>query len=192
MRTGLGLYRKYRMLYAYLNLLRFSLRKNLIGFDVANIFIQRVDKISLQLILKKYGAKIGNHCDIETGLIFHNCKDYSNLSIGNNCHIGKNCFFDLRDRITIGNNVVISMQCCFITHIDMSKSPLKQLFPAKQLYIHIHDNCYIGAGVRILMGTTLNKNAFIAANSLVIKDVDENRLVSGIPAKYSDKKIAVE
>lgn len=191
MKTGLGLYRKYRMLFAYLNLLRFSIRKYLIGFDFANIFTQRVDKFSLQLILKKNGATIGKNCDIETGQTFHNCKDYSNLIIGQNCHVGKNCFFDLRDKVIIKNNVVISMQCSFITHIDMSKSPLSQLFSAKHLPIRIHDNCYLGSGIRILMGVVLYENSFIAANSLVLKDVDKNRMVSGIPAKVL-KKIDVE
>lgn len=78
MKTGLGLYHKYRMLHAYINLVRFGLKKNLLGFDVANLFLQRVDKYSLLLIIRKYGAKIGESCKIETGLIFHNCKDYSN------------------------------------------------------------------------------------------------------------------
>ena len=140
MKTGLGLYLKYRLFYAHINLIRFWLRKKLLGFDVANQFLQRVDKISMQLILKNNGAKIGENCDIETGLTFHNCKSYSNLIIGNNCHIGKNCFFDLRETIIISDNVVISMQCTFITHIDMSKSELSRIYPQKQKPVRINKN----------------------------------------------------
>jgi len=187
MRTGLGLYRKYRMLNAYLNLLRFSLRKNLLGFDVANLFMQRVDKTSIQLILKKNGAKIGNYCDIETGLIFHNCRDYSNLIVGNNCHLGKNCFFDLRDTITIGNNVVISMQCTFITHIDMNKSPLRDKYPSYSSSIDIKDNSYLGAGVIILKGVRVGKNVVVAAGSVIINNIGENILIGGVPAKIIKK-----
>jgi len=101
MKTGFGTQKKLRLLNVYFNLFSFKVRRNLLGFDVANQFMQRVDKSSIQLILKRYGATIGKNCDIETGLIFHNCKDYSNLIIGNNCHIGKNCFFDLQDKVTI-------------------------------------------------------------------------------------------
>jgi acetyltransferase-like isoleucine patch superfamily enzyme len=181
-KTGLGLYSKYRILYAYFNLVRFWSKNKLLGFDVANQFLCRVDKISIKLILKRNGAEIGENCDIETGLIFHNCKDYSNLVIGKNCHIGKNCFFDLRDKVIIGNNVVISMQCTFITHIDMSKSDLSIKFKLKQNKIIVNDNCYIGANCTILKGVILGRNSFIGAKSLVTKDVSNNTMVGGIPA----------
>ena len=184
MKTGLGLYKKYRMLYAYLNLLCFWFKNKLVGFDVANQYIQGVDKISLKLILKRNGAEIGEDCDIETGLIFHNCKDYSNLKVGNNCHIGKNCFFDLRDEVKICNNVVIAMQCTFITHIDMNKSELSKKFAAQQNKILIDNDCYIGANCTILKGVKLNKNSFVAAKSLITKDVLRNTMVGGTPAIF--------
>ena len=183
MKTGLGIYKRIRKLYVYYNLLRFTLRKKLIGFDVANQFIQRVDKHSIQLILRKNGASIGRDCDIETGLTFHNCKNYSNLTIGDNCHIGKNGFFDLRDEIVIGNNVVISMQCTFITHIDMSSSPMSKKYPARRGSVLIDDNSYVGSGSQILMGVTIYKNSIIAAKALVNIDVKEGSIVGGIPAK---------
>lgn len=188
MRTGLGIVRKYRQLIAYINLFRFTIRKYFIGFDYANLFLQRVDKISLQLILIKNGAKIGEECDIQTGIIFHNCMNYSNLIIGNNCHIGKNCFFDLRDRIIIKNNCVISMQCTFITHIDMSKSQLSKFFPPSSKEILINNNCYIGANSIILMGVELGRNSLIAAGSLINKNVSEFNIVGGVPAKLLKKE----
>ena len=136
MKIKFGLRRKLRFILSYLNLFRFSLRKFFLGFDSANNFVRKVDKTSIQLILKRNGATIGENCDIETGLTFHNCKDYKNLIIGRNCHIGKNCFFDLRDKIIIKNNVGISMQCTFITHIDVLKSDLSNFYPQNknQLY----------------------------------------------------------
>lgn len=187
MKTGLGLYRKCRMIYAYVNLFRFGFRKNLLGFDVANQFIQRTDKISIQLILKKNGAKIGGNCDIESGLTFHNCSDYSNLIIGNNCHVGKNCFFDLRDKVVIEDNVVVSMQCSFITHIDISKSSLSEIFPQKQMPIELKSNCYIGARSTILMGIIIGRDGFVASGATVTEDVPLNTMVGGIPAKIIKK-----
>ena len=187
MKTGLGLYRKLRCFYADYNLFRFWLTKRFIGFDVANQFLQRVDKFSLKLILKKNGATIRHNCDIETGLLFHNCKDYSNFTIGNNCHIGKNCFFDLRDKVTIGNNVVISMQCTFITHIDMNKSPISVLYPASHDPITICDNCYLGTGVKVLRNVKLQKNVFVTAGALITKNIGQNLMVGGVPAKIIKK-----
>lgn len=189
MKTGLGLMRKFRKLIAYYNLYRFSWRKNLTGFDVANQFLQRVDKYSLKYILQKHGATIGRNCDIETGLIFHNCKNFSNLIIGNNCHIGKNCFFDLRDKIEIGNNVVISMQCTFITHIDISKSALSAIFPATSSPISIGDDSYLGAKTTIMKNITIGQNVVVAAGALVNKNIDNNIIVGGVPAKLIKKTI---
>lgn len=189
MKTGLGINKKIRKSLAYINLLRFLIIKNLIGFDVANLFLSKVDKISLQLILSKNGATIGKDCDIETGLIFHNCKDYSNLIIGNNCHIGKNCFFDLQSTITLNDNVVVSMQCTFITHIDMTKSELAKIYPIVSKKILIHKNCYIGANSTILMGVEIGESCLIASNSLVNKKINNHLIVGGIPARQL-KKIA--
>ncbi len=181
-KTGLGISRKIKTLISYINLFRFTIRKVFLGFEYANIFIKTVDKHSVQLILYKNGATIGKNCDIESGLTFHNCKDYSNLIIGNNCHIGKNCFFDLRDKIIIKDNVVISMQNTFITHIDMSKSEISNIYSPKSKSIIIHSNSYIGANSTILMGVEIEKSSFIAAGSLINKDVNSNTMVGGIPA----------
>jgi len=187
MKTGMGLYKNYRKALAYFNLLRFSLLKYLVGFDYANQFLQRIDKVSLQLVLKKNGATIGNDCDIETGLIFHNCKNYKNLEIGNNCHIGKNCFFDLRDKVIIGNNVVVSMQCSFITHIDMSRSLLRDKYPASHAAVEVGDNCYLGAGTLILKGVRLSHNIISAAGCVITKNIESNNLIGGLPASVIKK-----
>lgn len=183
MKTGFGLYRKLRLIYANLNLFRFWWRKNLIGFDVANVFLQRVDKRSIQLILRKNGATIGKNCDIETGLIFHNCNNYKNLIIGNDCHIGKNCFFDLRGKVNIEDNVVISMQCSFITHQDMNKSALRELYPASFSNIVIKNNSYLGANATILQGVTVGRSSIVAAGALVKKNTRDFVIIAGVPAK---------
>ena len=191
MKTGLGLNKKRKYLISYCNLFRFWFRKTFLGFESANIFLQRVDKKSVQLILKKNGADISENCDIESGLIFHNCNNYKNLIIGNNCHIGKDCFFDLRDKITIGDNVVVSMQCTFITHIDMSKSVLTEIYPPEKASINIKNNVYIGSGSQILKGVTIGEEAFVAAKSLVTKDIEPYTLVGGVPARMIKRIVQI-
>lgn len=177
-----GLNWKVGKLLANVNLLRFTLLNRLLGFEYANIFMQRLDKQSIVLILRRYGAKIGIDCDIESGLIFHNCTDYTNLSIGNNCHIGKNCFFDLRGKINIEENVVISMRCSFVTHIDLNKSALSQIYPADIEDIRISNDCYLGTNATVLKGVIIGENSIIGANALVIKNVASYTIVGGVPA----------
>jgi acetyltransferase-like isoleucine patch superfamily enzyme len=183
----LGIRKKLKTLLILLNLVRFKLRLFLYGFDHANQLTKVVDKDSLVELIRKYRAHIGEDCDIETGLTFHNCKNYSNLKISNNCHIGKNCFFDLRGKVKIQDNVVVSMQVTFLTHLDMNKSGLKSFYPPTQGDILICQNTYIGANATILQGVTVHQNSIIAAGAVVTKDVEPYTMVGGVPAKVIKK-----
>ena len=173
-----------RLILANYNLLRFRIRNLFLGFEYANNIVKSIDKNSLILILKKYGSKIGKNCDIESGITFHNCINYSNLIIGNDCHIGKNCFFDLREKVEINHNVTISMDCKLITHQDMGKSSLDLLYGKTRSPIKIDNNVYIGAGVTILQGTNIGSQSIVAAGSVVTHDVKPKTIVGGIPAKH--------
>lgn len=50
-------------------------------------------------------------------------------------------------------------------------------------HIHIGDNVYIATGATILGPVAIGNNVTIAANSVVIKDIPDNCVVSGVPAK---------
>ena len=47
----------------------------------------------------------------------------------------------------------------------------------------IGNNVYISAGSRILGNIKIGNNVIIGANSVVIKDVPDNSIVAGVPAK---------
>lgn len=179
---GIGIRKSIFAISSYKRILQFELRKFLYGFEAANRFVSTLDKVTLEKILKRNGAMIGSNCDIETGLTFHNCQDYSNLIIGDNTHIGKNCFFDLAGKVELENNVVVSMCTNFLTHINMKKSDLSSLFPGKVGKIYIGKNTYIGAGVNILMDVDLGENCFVAAGSTVTKSFENNSFIAGVPA----------
>jgi len=188
---SLGISKTLNKLLIKKNIIEFFLRRKILGFENANNLLGRVDKNSVIPILKANGAVIGNNNDIESSLLFHNCNNYKNFEIGNNCHIGKNCFFDLKNRIEIEDNVVISMQTTIITHQDLTKSILSKLYPSISKAIHIKKDTYIGANAVILMGVTLNEGSFIAAGSLITKDVPSFTMVGGVPAKEI-KKIVLD
>lgn len=179
---GIGIRKSIFAISSLKRALQFESRKIIFGFEAANRTISTLDKVTLVKILKRNGAQIGNDCDIETGMTFHNCQDYSNLIIGDNTHIGKNCFFDLAGKVELENNVVVSMCTNFLTHINMKKSDLSSLFPGKVGKIYIGKNTYIGAGVNILMDVELGENCFVAAGSTVTKSFAKNSFIAGVPA----------
>ncbi len=135
-------------------------------------------------ILGRNGAEIGDDCDIESPLIIHNCKDYENLTVGNNCHIGKDVFFDLKFPIIIEDRAIISMRVTVITHLDVGRSPLKNMgFPVREEAIIFGKGCYVGAGALVLPGVRIGECAVVAAGSVVTHNVVSYAVVGGVPAK---------
>lgn len=176
-----------KLYFGYLKL-NFHIRKLLLGFENANNFLTYIDKRAVIPILKANGAHIGDSCDLESGIIFVNCQNkFTNISLGNQCHIGKNCSLDLKHKIVIKDRVTISMGSGIVTHLDTGKSELAKIYHPVQKEVVISDNCYIGAGVTILMGVALGQNCLVAAGSVVTKSFPVNSLIGGVPAKLIKK-----
>lgn len=177
-------FRKYTFipLNVFLTMTIFLLREFFLGFENSNNYLKRVSQSSIIPILRMKGANIGPKCNIQSGITIHNCRDYKRLTIGTNCHIGKNSFLDLRDTINIGNNVVIAMNNSLITHIDMNNSNLREIYRAAQAPLIIKDDAYLGTNCTVLMGVTIGEKAVIGANSLVKKDVLQKTIYAGVPA----------
>ena len=172
-----------KKLIIFYDLIRFSISKTLFGFDNATKILYNCLKESIIPILKANGATIGFNCDIESPLIFHNAKDFSNLIVGENCHIGKNIFFDLRDKIEIGDNVTLSMNVSIITHTELGQAEMKSLYETEIKKVIVEDGVYVGANCVILLGVIISQNSLIGAHSLVNKSIPENCVAYGNPAK---------
>ncbi|HDY85264.1 MAG TPA: acyltransferase [Methylophaga sp.] len=105
--------------------------------------------------------------------------------------IGDDCAFWPFTNITdpeytsLGNNVMLSA-CTLLGH-DGSISMLNRAF-SKKLdrvgKIDIKDNVFIGHGAIILPNVTIGPNAIVAAGAVVSKDVAENSIVAGVPARH--------
>ncbi|OLY79142.1 putative acetyltransferase [Smittium mucronatum] len=114
---------------------------------------------------------------------------YAYFDYGINTHVGKNFYMNAGcvildcGRVDIGDNVMFGpkVQIYTVTH------PLEaELRIGGQEYarpIRICDNAWIGGGSIILPGVTIGKNSVVAAGAVVTKDVPENVVVGGNPAK---------
>ena len=79
------------------------------------------------------------------------------------------------DGTLIGHNVVLAT----LNHA-MSPDNRSTMIPKP---IHIGKNVWIGSNATILPGVTIGDGAVIAAGAVVAKDVPENTVVGGVPAK---------
>ncbi|OFX51607.1 MAG: acetyltransferase [Bacteroidetes bacterium GWB2_41_8] len=101
--------------------------------------------------------------------------------IGKNVFINFDCVFLDLGGITIEDNVLIAPKVSLLSEgHPTSIEDRHSLIPKP---IHIKKNAWIGANATILQGVTIGENAVVASGSVVSKDVPDNTIVGGIPAK---------
>jgi acetyltransferase-like isoleucine patch superfamily enzyme len=104
-----------------------------------------------------------------------------NINIGKNVFVNHACTFMDRGGITLEDNVLIGPKVNLIT----TNHPIN---PAERratisLPIVIKKGAWIGVGATILAGVTIGENSIVAAGAIVTKDVPDNTIAGGIPAK---------
>lgn len=86
--------------------------------------------------------------------------------------------------ITIGDNVHITGNCKFINH-DGGTLIFRDQIPDLEISkpIVIGNNVYIGEETMILPGAHIGNNCVIGARSVVTKDIPNNSVAVGVPAR---------
>lgn len=101
--------------------------------------------------------------------------------IGKNVFINFDCVFLDLGGITIEDNVLIAPKVSLLSEGHPTSGTHRHSLIPKPILIK--KNAWIGANSTILQGVTIGENAIVAAGSIVSKDVPDNTIVGGIPAK---------
>lgn len=112
------------------------------------------------------------------------------VSIGDrtrlNCSV--NAFGSEPYLVTVGENCLLAAEMCFFTH-DGGVKVLSDLnyFGGERMDIiapiTVGNNVYIGTGAQILPGVRIGNNCVIGASAVVTKDIPDNSVAVGIPAR---------
>jgi dTDP-4-amino-4,6-dideoxygalactose transaminase/acetyltransferase-like isoleucine patch superfamily enzyme len=152
---------------------------------------------------------IGKNCTIGTGVIvYHGTEMQDSCFLGDNSSVRENCQLGeavlIGQRVVVENNVRIGDYAKVQTGAYLTASTkLEEHVFIAPMVTTTNDNymgrtekrfaaksgstfkkgCRVGGGVTLLPGVTIGKEAFIAAGSIVPRDVPPYQLVMGSPAR---------
>ena len=137
----------------------------------------------------------GRQCEILKRLLGKTCGDSFTIlpsfwcDYGYNIEIGANFFANHNTvildgaRVKFGDNVFIAPNCSFYTaghplDVERRNKGLEYAYP-----IAVGDNVWIGGNVTVCPGVTIGSNSVIGAGAVVTRDIPDNSLAVGVPAK---------
>lgn len=104
-----------------------------------------------------------------------------NITFGKSVFLNTGCSFQDRGGITIGNHSYLGMNVTIATlNHGLSGESRKITYPKP---VVIGNNVWIGSSVTILPGITIGDHSIVGAGSVVTKDVPENSVYAGVPAR---------
>ena len=119
------------------------------------------------------GASIGDECNINSHVFIEN-----DVIIGNNVTVKSGV--QLWDGLRVADDVFIGPNVTFTN--DMV--PRSKSYPTSYLQTKICKGASIGANATIIAGNEIGSYAFIGAGSLITKNIPDNTVWYGNPARH--------
>lgn len=147
--------------------------------------LRKVDKRGKRCVV--FGSPVVDATDMQVGDDF---KVWSGLrptliSGWGKIRFGDRCFVNTGSTIIAVEEIVVGDDVAFANEVYVMDSDSHGVEgrPHRQAPIHVGDGCWIGARAMILPGVTLGKRVLVAAGAVVTKDVPDDCLVAGNPAR---------
>ena len=108
-----------------------------------------------------------------------------NITVGKHVFLNMGCKFQDQGGIFIGDETLIGHNVVLATlNHAMEPEDRATMIPAP---IHIGKRVWIGSNATVLPGVTIGDGAIVGADAVVTKDVPENTVVGGVPARVLRK-----
>ena len=137
-----------------------------------------------KIYFRSVGFALSKNSSLGLGLKFYR---FGNVILGKNSVINRDCLLDNRGIILIGENVSISRGVHIYTGGHDPDSPFFEMTISP---VKIGDNAVIFADCLIMPGVTIGSGAVIFPGSVVTKNVPEQTIVAGNPARIIRKRLA--
>jgi acetyltransferase-like isoleucine patch superfamily enzyme len=104
---------------------------------------------------------------------------WGKITFGDRCFVNTGSTIIAVEEITVGDDVAFANE----VYVMDSDSHGVEGRPHRQAPVRIGDGCWIGARAIILPGVTLGRRVLVAAGAVVTRDVPDDSLVAGNPAR---------
>ncbi len=142
--------------------------------------VQLGKDVKLSKFINLYGCEIGD--DTKIGAFVEIQK---NAKVGKNCKISSHTF--ICEGVIIEDNVFVGHAVTFINDsYPRATTPEGQLQSEKDWKVEptlVKKGASIGSGATILANLVIGENALVGAGSMVTRDVPDNAIVAGNPAR---------
>lgn len=110
---------------------------------------------------------------------------FTGIEIHPGASLGKRILIDHGMGIVIGETAIVGDDCTIYHGVTLGGTGKI----SKKRHPTIGNNVFIGSGTKILGNITIQDNVKIGANSVILKDIEANSTVVGIPGKIVKKNI---
>lgn len=133
------------------------------------------------LFYKVAGVKIGQGSTIHMWASFF---QPTNIEIGEDSIIGDHVFLDGRAKLKIGNHVdIASSVMIYNSEHNINESNFADMDKVVEDEVSVGNYVFIGPRAIILPGVKIGDGAIVAAGAVVTKNVEDYKIVGGVPAK---------
>jgi len=136
--------------------------------------------VKLSPFVNLYGCEVGDNTKIGAFVEIQ-----KNAKVGQNCKISSHTF--VCEGVTIEDNVFVGHSVVFINDLFPRATTAEgELQTEKDWRVQptlVKKGASIGSGATILANVVIGENAMVGAGSVVTRDVPDNAVVAGNPAK---------
>jgi len=141
------------------------------------------------VVQRPWCLSVGERSQLEHQLHIKATDDSARIELGSAVFVGFNCEFDISEKLSIGNHVLIAPGCFITDHNHLHAAD--KFIDAQGCVsapVILEDDVWLGAHVIVLPGVRIGRGAIVAAGSVVNRNVEAMEIVAGVPARSVGKR----